>query len=339
MPLYRYQRHFAATPPDTAQSPVLLVHPLPPETGSALAQHFLADGLTELYTFQVAAVDDTHAAALRDAIDWLLETHYPGQEQVVLIGCVTGGALARRYVLQGGHRRAAYLFLIGTAHEYSPLAGLPTTVFTPYQDRVDVPVCAGTACFDQTVIVNLYSETMLRDPDAPGYGVHLPEAINVGVPLQPEALCRHLASYRVLRHHLRGQYWRVSVRLQALTMRAAAADGTIAPFCFEVNGQRAPFDGAFTVQVGTPYTFDPASTPLGTLTVPLTQSGRAADIAFRLKDLGTQRAHRRKLLTSLHIALGPDRISEHVLQDSRGSEIHIQVRCDQPPAFLPNESA
>ncbi|MBN1963914.1 MAG: hypothetical protein JW910_04675 [Anaerolineae bacterium] len=333
--LYRYQPHLGAVSAPAGHVPVLLVHPLPPETGSALAAMFYADGLTELYTHQVRGVDDAAADELARVVEVLLAAH-PGQVRVVLVGCAAGGTLARRYLLQGGFSRTAYLFTLGSAHRYSPLICLRDSVVEPYAVPVDLPELCGTS-FDGTVIVNLYSETMRQDPDEPGFGMLLPEAINVGVPLPQEALCRHAATYRVLRQHLAGQYWLVAVRLQGLTMRGPASDDRTGPFCFEVNGQRVPFDGVFSVPVDEPFAFDPAMTPLGTLTFPLTQWGRAADIDFRLKDLAPRRGPRRKLLTSLHVALGPDTVSEHVLQDSQGSEIRIQVRCDRPPSLIEAE--
>jgi hypothetical protein len=78
------------------------------------------------------------------------------------------------------------------------------------------------------------------------------------------------------------------------------------------------------------FELNPEHALLGTLTFPMMAVGRAVDIDFRLKDLSSRGGQRRKLLTSLHTPLRAGLISEHVLQDSLGSELGIQVRCDRP---------
>ncbi len=313
--------------------PVLFLQPPPLEAGSSLAGMYLEDGFTAIYAYPVQGTDTEAALGLADAVEWLMTTQHPQWQRLVMVGCVTGGVLGRRYLMLSGYERVAYLFTVGSSHRYSPLAYLRGTIFEP-RDGSDEPPPVAAPALDDTVMLNIYSEGLGAGAAQAEHGVHLPEAINVGLPLGPEALCRDVLTYRAMRRHLQGQFWLVTVRLKSLVMQGAQEQERTGPFCFEVNGWRAPFDGAFRVPVGVLYEFDPARTLLGTVTFPLTEMGRAVDIDFRLKDLSPVSGRRRKLSTSLHTPLRDDLVSEHVLQDSLGSEVGIQVCCQRPRSVL-----
>ena len=316
-----------------ASLPVIFLNPLPVETNNPLAEMFRTDGFLALYAYATPTDDDELARRLGQAIEWLLKSQHPAEVQVILVGCASGGLLGRRYVMLGGSVRVAYLFTLGSAHSFSQLAYLRESIFEAYEGG-DGVLALAPSNLDHTVQVNIYSELLAASPEAMGQGVHLPDAVNVPLPIGPEALCRDDLAYQMMRHYLLGQQWLVTVRLQSLNMHGADEDTFTGSFCFEVNGWRAPFDGAFRVPIDRRFTFEPARTLLGTLTFPLTAAGRAVDIDFRLKDLSPQRGQRRKLLTSLHTPLRAGLLSEHLLQDSLGSEVGIQVRCDRPQPLL-----
>jgi hypothetical protein len=331
--LHRYEQHLSGPQINPEATPVLFLQPLPPETGNPLAELFREDGFTAIYAYTVTHTNTEAALALGETIDWLLAQHPNGEQRVVMVGCASGGLLGRRYLMLGGTQHVAYLFTLGSAHNYSQLAYLRGTIFEGRAGADEPPPVA--APMDHTVLVNIYSELKRRTP---GEVVHLPDAVNVALPLGEEALCRDRLTYEEIRRYMQGALWLVTVRLQKLIMRGGAmADDLTGPFCFEINGWRAPFDGVFRVPVDSPFEFDPTRTRLGTLTFPLTASGYAVDIDFRLKDLTSRLETRRKLLTSLHTPLRAGLMSEHVLQDSLGSEVCIQVRCDQPKPVLDSD--
>jgi len=334
---YRYQPYMGESEIGTASPPVVFLNPLPVETNNPLAELFWADGFLALYSYATPTDDDETARRLGQDINQLLATQHPAEERVILVGCAGGGLLGRRYVMLGGSLRVAYLFTLGSAHNFSQLAYLGESIFEPYEVVERVRALAPSN-LDHTVQVNIYSELLAASPEAMGQGVHLPDAVNVALPIGHEALCRDELTYRVMHQYLLGEQWLVTVRLQSLNMHGDGEDASTGPFCFEVNGLRAPFDGAFRVPLDRRFTFEPARTLLGTLTFPLTAAGRAVDIDFRLKDLSPQRGQRRKLLTSLHTPLRAGVLSEHLLQDSLGSEVGIQVRCDRPQPILENHN-
>lgn len=336
-PVYRY------VPPADAvaaagRMPVLFLHAAPHTAWEPFAERFTDDGFGDLYALQMSADSDRAALLLGDLVEWLLATRHPDQGHLIIVGCQAGGLLARRYVMLGGYERAAYLFTLGSAHRYSPLAYLRATIFES-SPGTDEPPPLAVPSLSQTIIVNLYGDATLPTPGAPqgdpSEGVYLPEAINVGLPLAGDALCRDVLVYQEIRHHLQQALWLVTVRLMSLNMRGQADIKRTGPFCFEINQRRAPFDGAFRVPVGENIDFE-APPLLATLPFPLKDEGRAVKIDFRLKDLSpmrtlateTQRpAPRRKLVASLHTPLRDGVVNEQLLQDSLGSEIGIQMAC------------
>lgn len=333
--LYRYEPYWQPAAPDPAAIPVVLLQPLPPETGTPLAEKFRADGLAALYAIQVTDTDEAAVQMLDSTLAGLLKTHHPRSQAVVLVGCASGGMLGYRYVRQGGSARVSFLFTIGSQHRSSQLTALGQVLF---EGRAGQPMLhtevAPTA--GNTVIVNLHSERTAARLGPENQPAYLEDAANESLPLEEEALCRDRAAYAAMRRYLAGDLLLVSVCLKSLTMRGSVGDnGQTGPFCFEVNGHRAPFDGAFRVPVETAYTFDPARAQLGTLTFPATAGGKAVTFDFRLKDLSSVPGQpRRKLLTSLHTSLRDGLVAEHTLQDSLGSVVGIQVRCMRPPALL-----
>ncbi|GEM_PF-6440768 len=335
--IYRYQPRLGAEAADSARMPVLFLHPLPPEAGSPLAEWYRQDGFTAIYAYPVTGTDNAAALKLDEAITWLMTTHHARHSRLILVGCASGGVLGRRYVMLGGQERAAYLFMLGSSHRYSALAYLRGTIFEA-GDNADEPPPIITPNLGDTVMVNIYSEGLGAGPNFPEQEVHLTEAVNLSLPLGQEALCRDTLTYQEMRRFLQGQLWLVTVRLQSLEMRGPETETHTGPFCFEINGWRAPFDGVLRMPLGKYYEFNPGHALLGTLPFPLTQMGRAVDINFRLKDLSPPRLPRRKLLASLHTPLRAGAVSEHVLQDSLGSEVRIQVRCDRPEPVLEPDS-
>lgn len=310
-------------------TPVIFLQPLPPEVGTPLAKKFCQDGLTAVYAYPVVSWNDGAVNRLSDAIEWLLATHHPLQEQVVLVGCASGGILGRRYVTQGGSQRAAYLFMLTSAHSYSHLSYLAEGVYERLPGFGVLPATTMPA-LESCIGVNVYSNvaSTIRI-------FHLPDAVNLGLPLAEEAFCRDALTYQAIREYLMGELWLVTVRLQQLTMHPAAADETrTGPFCFEINGWRTPFDGAFRLPLDTSQAFDLERTVLATIAFPVKSAGRAADVQFRLKDLSPPTGQRRKLHASLHIPLREDAGTTHVLADSLGSEVSIQVRCTCPQSIL-----
>jgi hypothetical protein len=335
---YRYQQHLGDSPANPGAVPVIFLQPLPPELATAMAEMFWADGFNDIYVYMVKAIDNEAALILGEAIEWLMHAYHPEQQRIVLVGSFTGGLLARRYVAFGGYERVAYLFTLGSQHHYSQLAYLRGSIFESREGAEEPPPVAAPA-LDDTVQVNIYSELAVASSERVNQFIHLPDAVNISLPLGEEALCRDRLTYQAMRGYLQGSLWLITVRLKSLEMRGGVEANTrTGPFCFEVNGWRAPFDGVLRVPLEKRYEFDPARTLLGTLMFPLTAAGRAVDIDFRLKDLSPRTQQRRKLLTSLHTPLHQDLVSEHVLQDSLGSEVGIQVRCDRPRPVLEAEN-
>lgn len=314
--------------------PVVFLQPLPLETGTALADMFWADGLTAIYALNIRDTGVRAAEAVGDTIAWLLRKYHPNHDRVILVGCADGGALGYRYVIQGGYQRTAFLFMGGSHPAHSQLAALPAEIFErnaalPQAEPAAVPLPG------QTVVVNLYSNQAGTGYRPEQVFTAMPDAVNMALPMEEEAVCRDALTYRAIRQYLSGQLILVTVGLQNLMMRGAVgANGHTGPFCFEVNGQRVPFDGVFRVALEAAHTFDPALTLLGTLAFPITDAGYAVNIDFRLKDLAPAVGQRRKLLTSLHTPLRDGLVSEHTLQDSLGSVVGIQVRCERPLPVL-----
>lgn len=333
--IHRYQSHIGRVQPDPASIPVLFLQTLPPETGNPLAGMFRADGFTEIYAYTVTDISNEAALALFEVIEQLMRM-YPEQERLIVVGCGDGGVLGRRYVTLGGYERVAFLFTLGSLHRHSQLAYLRGSIFE-LRDGMEEPPPVAAPALDKTIQVNVYSELLMNSLDRKGQGVHLPDAVNMALPLGQEALCRDVLTYNALRQYLQGALWVVTVRLHSLYMHGSPDGEKTGPFCFEVNGWRAPFDGVFRVPIDTRFDFDPARTLLGTIIFPLTQLGRAVDIDFRLKDLGPLNGKRRKLFTSLHTPLREASVSEHLLQDSLGSEVGIQVYCDRPDSLINTE--
>lgn len=332
--LYRYEPYWQGGPADPAAMPVVFLQPLPPETGTPLAEMFRADGLVAIYAVSVTDIDARATQALDKAISYLLRTYHPQHDQVILVGCASGGTLGYRYVIHGGYRQAAYLFMIGSHPAQSQLAALPKDVFEQ-REAQPVDQQAAAPLPGHTVLVNLYGNRAGARFRPEQVFTAMPDAVNVELTLEEEALCRHQAVYGVIRQYLSSQIVLVSVGLQRLTMRGAAgANSHTGPFCFEVNGLRVPFDGVFRVAVESQHEFDPAQTLLGTLAFPYSKAGHAVNIGFRLKDLAPPTDQRRKLFTSLHTPLRHGLISEHALQDSFGSLVGIQVRCERPLPVL-----
>ena len=304
--------------------------------GNPLAGMFRADGFTEIYAYPVTDVSNEAALELADSVEQLMAMYHPHQARLILVGCARGGMLGRRYVMLGGYERVAFLFTMGSSHRYSQLAYLRGTIFEP-RDGADEPPPVAAPALDKTIQVNIYSELSAEGADRVGYGAHLPDAANMALPVGAEALCRDVLTYHAMRQYLQGALWVVTVRLQSLEMQGPPQETITGPFCFEVNGWRAPFDGVFRVPTGQRFEFDPARTLLGTIIFPLTQMGRAVDIDFRLKDLSPPSGRRRKLFTSLHTPLREGVVSEHRLQDSLGSEVGIQVCCNRPLPLLKDQ--
>ncbi len=304
---------------------------------SALADQFREDGLAAVYTCTLNGNNDEAAHSLDEAVEWLLNACHPRQTQVVLVGCAGGGLLARRYVVLGGSRRAAWLFTVGSTHTFSLLSFLDPGVFERQYPETSLPDVESPVV-DQTTLVNIYSGLI-----SSRRLVQLPDAVNLSLPVEEEVICRAPHTYQVMRRCLRGDFWMVTVRLKRLEMRGAPdAEGRSGPFCFEVNGWRTPFDGVFRAPLQRAFDLDPARALLATVPFPKTNAGRAVDVTFRLKDLtpaasdpgNPQPPERRKLVASLHTPLRADQVAEYALQDSLGSEIVIQIRCDSPRSFL-----
>ncbi len=333
--LYRYEPYWQGGASNPAAMPVLFLQPLPPETATPLAEMLRADGLGALYACVISDTDTAAARELEASLAWLLRTYHPRHARAIVVGCAAGGVLGYRYVMQGGYPRVAYLFTIGSQHRHTQLSALGDALFEARATRTG-PLTDAAPIPGQTVIVNLYSARMASRLGPENRLAHLPDAVNEALPLEEEALCRDKATYGLIRQYLAGEQMLVHVCLHSLEMRGQPAGGTRSgPFCFEVNGHRAPFDGALRVPLETTYAFDPARTLLGTLAFLRSASGRAVNIDFRLKDLSSlPGGQRRKLLTSLHTPLRDGLISEHTLQDSLGSVVGIQVRCEQPRPVL-----
>lgn len=333
--LYRYEPYWQGGASDPALMPVVFLQPLPPETVTPMAEMFRADGLSALYTCVVRETDAAAVKALDDTLAWLLRTCHPRRKQAIVVGCAGGGVLAYRYVMQGGYPRVAYLFTIGSQHRNTQLSALGDALFELRATRTG-PLTAAAPVPGQTVIANLYSARMASRLGPENRLAHLPDAVNEALPLEEEALCRDKTTYDLIRQYLAGERVLVHVCLQSLEMRGQPyEDKRTGPFCFEVNGHRAPFDGALRVPLETAFAFDPARTLLGTLVFLRSASGRAVNIDFRLKDLSSlPGGQRRKLLTSLHTPLRAGLVSEHTLQDSLGSVVGIQVRCERPQPVL-----
>jgi hypothetical protein len=161
----------------------------------------------------------------------------------------------------------------------------------------------------------------------------LPEAINVGMNLHPNAVMQSPDVYNTLRAYLRGRVWQIQLQLSSLQMRLGAPGAPMGQFIFEVNGQRVPPDGVFAPPDQTMYDFE-YFTPLGAVALAAKPGVQAANIAFRLREVGRAVHKRRALVTKLHIPLIDGAATDHNMQDNFGSVIKLRVHCNRAPQVI-----
>ena len=306
---------------------------------ASLRERLVRDGVGRLYA--CALPGHASAEALERAIDVALAD--AGAPALILLAYGDAAAHVRDYVGrgEGDHRVRLLIGLEGryATHALSYLEGglwqtgdEAASAALAGPDGAGADLALGAPLIDRFVMVNVYGYA--RDSianEATRDVAPLPEAINLGLHLPPGEVLDSPAVYEGLRPFLRGGFWVVRLQLVSFQMRAAAPGAPIGQFYFEVGGQRVPPRGAFAPPDEAAHAFA-RYTPLGT--VALLENKAAANVNLRLRELGRAAAQRRTLFTTLHVPLAHGSASDHVMQDSFGSEIRVRVHCVRVPEMV-----
>ncbi len=333
--------------PPLVTMPVVMVHGVlsSHRTWNQMAEHFWNDGFEYIYATNVAdledglSVDDA-VTPFAETVEWLLSNVHPQHSKLILVGHSIGGVVARRYVeYHGGFERVLFLFSLAGPHKGSLLSHLSRMAIfrSTFGDSGDedggraVP----TNFADRFVMVNIYGESDGAKFDGVVNAVDLPEAVNVGLKLSHTQLNKGDQAYNVIRQFLLGQKWVVRVLLRSMRMLVPNDSEDAGAFYFEIEGQRAPFDGVFQPRAGRLYEFTDL-TPLGTFAYPM-GARVAADIRFRLREVSRAGPVRRTLYAILHVPLVEQGVIEHTMQDNFGSEINLTIHCAGAPRVIPED--
>lgn len=334
---------YGGKPGGAVTTPVLMVSGAESglEAWTTLAGRFAGDGFRYLYG-RVLAGDDAPPAALAQAVDDVLAE--VGAPWLILAAHGEACAHSLHYIeSEGGYEKARLFIGLDGRYPVNALSYLEGSLLHrfdedhPSRTAATLPAAAppapprSMALVNQFVAINLYGQahtSIFQEGTRPV--LPLPEAINVGLHLHPSQIMQSPAVFEHLRGYLRNGFWVVQLHLSSFRMRKAAPDAPVGWFYFEVDGQRVPPDGAFAPPDQSTYTFE-HFTPLGTVAIPLTKA--AADINFRLREVG-RAAGKRRMFTTLHAPLAHGKVSDHVMQDSFGSEIRLRVHCIRAPQVM-----
>ncbi|NDJ86048.1 MAG: hypothetical protein GYB66_09195 [Chloroflexi bacterium] len=171
-------------------------------------------------------------------------------------------------------------------------------------------------------------------------GLHLPEAVNLIVPLPPPLDHRDInKDHRVgdaILACLRGERYQLRLHLVGIRLRGEDVDGYSGPVAFEINGIRMPPDSIFHGVTDRLYLFDEHVPPICTLGYP--SSAISGTITLHLKDLSNERRRRRRMYARLHIPLRTPDDAIHAMQDSEGSDFLWRVVSERMPVVLKDPS-
>jgi pimeloyl-ACP methyl ester carboxylesterase len=167
-------------------------------------------------------------------------------------------------------------------------------------------------------------------------GLNLPEAVNWMVPLHPPLSHKDMNKDTRIAHAilscLRGEYYRVTLKLVAIRLLGEDGGGLCGPIAFEINGSRMPADSVFHGLVNRLYVFEENVPPICTLSYPL--DAMSGTIILHLKDLSNQRGRRRRMYTRVHLPLREADHTTHTMQDSEGSDFLWRIDCQRMPVVL-----
>lgn len=338
--LYRFQskdRHYIFTNP-----PILMLHgPMTNHrTWDTLASYLWANGFEDVFAVDIDDIQfgnplqKHHIAMLNRLVDWIL-AQYPPDTNLVMIGHSTGGVLARRFLFKSPFEdRISFLFTLASPHHRTHFTH---AVYVPAEyDMQNTPpgikVVKTAPVPQNTFTMNFFGNAVGPEFDGTVRGIYLPDAINMVLPLEHNAFKQHESVFSEMLACMRGERFRVQLYLESLHMVSAAPDGEIAPFFFEINGMRSPFDGIFQAEADHIYTFDENNTPLAALGYSDRQA--LVSLIFRLKDLSRAGSVKRRLFAKLLVTLGKDVTAVHEMQDNQGSTITIRVHTQRMPAII-----
>lgn len=341
--LYRYEeleqtRH-------STHIPIVMLHgPMTSHrTWDALGKFLWQNGFNNLYAVDIAdvqmgALPSNTLTYLDAVVQFILEDREPNSP-IILIGHSTGGVLARRYLHRTEmRRRILYLFSLASPHYQTSFSH---TVYVPPENDLTGETAPASKSSvvrtpnipQGTFLVNIFGNVMGPGFDGIVRGVHLPEAVNIVMPLGHSQLKSDERVMREILACLRGERYRVQLFLQRLYMKMPEFQNVVGPFYFEIDGVRSPLDGIFQAEAEHEYTFDENNTPLGTVYYPLGQT--LASVVFRLKDKSKSRQGKRRLFAKLLVSLGEDDESVvHEMPDNQGSQITLRVRTQRMPNVL-----
>ncbi|MCZ7544694.1 MAG: hypothetical protein M5R40_14755 [Anaerolineae bacterium] len=239
----------------------------------------------------------------------------------------------------GGYRNVRFLVGIDGRYQSSALSYLQDDLLQRDQEAAlgagEAPSPYSPALVNQFVMFNFYGHARTSILEEGTRSVPpLPEAINLGLNLHPNRMMEAPDAYAQLRQFFADGFWMVQLHLTSIQMRKGAPDAALGQFYFEVAGYRVPPDGVFAPSSQSTYVFE-HFTPLGTVAFPANKA--AADVNFRLREVGRAAEKRRTLFTTLHVPLVHGDVSDHVMQDSFGSEIRLRVHCTHVPQIIPVE--
>ncbi|MBN1287392.1 MAG: hypothetical protein JXB47_18470 [Anaerolineae bacterium] len=311
-----------------------------PALWDVLGVYLMTDGFRHIYACHLP--DSSPTLALMRTVERVLSE--ARAEWLVILAYGRAADAALRYIeTQAGYRKAPVLVALNGDYQRNALSYLEGRLLQldevaaggrePAHDaRPTSPEVA-----DQFVMINVYGQapTSYLKPDR--IILPLPEAINIGLNLHPKHLLEAPELYNDhLRPYLLGGVWTIQLHLRGFQMRPGAPEAPVGQFYFEVDQQRVPPEGMFAPPDTSEYTFEDHYTPLGTVALPAKQALQAANINFRLREVGRSMPKRRRTLTTtLHVPLVEGKPIDHVMQDSFGSEIRLRVHCMRTPAIIP----
>ncbi len=311
---------------------------------------------------------------IAQAIQILLEQRHNDVLHVVMIGHGTGGIVAYRFWQRfDDEARISYLFMLGAPHSQTTFPWLREQIvrrdpsITPasrdmtYSPAVDFSKVRALQGPSSTVLINIWGDRVSPDfhgvaggwrstltlegmimqavgPTNDGMvrGLHLPEAVNMAVPLRlrmgHKDLNKDSRVGEAILACLRGEYFQVKLKLVGLRLRGEDHDGYSGPVAFEINGNRMPPDSIFHGLTERLYLFEEHVPPICTLCYPIEEN--SGTITLHLKDLSEQLGRRRRMFARLHIPLRASDSTTHTMQDSEGSDFIWRVVCQRMPIAL-----
>lgn len=346
-----------------------------------MADQLWRSGITPLYALDMPEIQlgmpvSATFEHLTQAIQYLLEQRYPNAEALVLIGHGAGGVVGYRYwQMFEDEARLSYLILLATPHDstvFSALreqsvrsnvggdASLRTTASPP----VDFSKIRALQGQTSTVLINIMGNQVGPDFDAairgdletevgaiaqssgPTFdglvrGLHLPEAVNLVVPLPPpldhKDMNKDERIVDAILTYLQGSYYQVKLKLVGIRLHSENdVNGLSGPVAFEINGNSMPPDSVFQGVTDRLYLFEEHVPPICTLSYPLEDI--SCTLTLHLKDLSDIYGRRRRMYVRLHIPLRETDSSTHTMQDSDGSDFLWRIVCQRMPVALKDPS-